>query len=204
MRQPGANPATAMSEPRQSLAFQAGAPIYQIGAPGLAWRVERGSVRLDGDGKTGEACFASLSLPGDIIGSESMLFGTYAFSASALTHCEISPWPEGAPTTEGNSLLRSLAATQRRAADLVALRGGEALSRVIGLIRIMAGAVNEGTPANVVLPTRKDIAEITALRLETVSRIIKHLERSGILHPVRVAGVHATRSFAVDFSHLAV
>lgn len=188
-----------MPEPRQSRSFQAGASIYEIGASGLAWRVERGSVRLDASGHSGEACFASLSLPGDIIGSESMLFGTYAFAASALTHCELSPWPEGAPVAEGNSLLQSLAATQRRAAQLIALRGGEALNRVTGLIRIMAGAEDEGCATHVVLPTRQDIADITALRLETVSRIIKHLERSGMLHPVRVAGVHATRSFAVKF-----
>jgi len=143
-----------MAEPRRSRSFQAGAPIYGIGADGLAWRVERGSVRLDTAGTPGEACFASLAISGDIIGSEAMLFGAYAFSASSLTHCEISPWPEGAP-------------------------------------------------ANVVLPTRQDIADITALRLETVSRIIKGLERAGMLHPVRVAGVHATRSFAVNFRHLA-
>ncbi len=36
-----------MPEPRQSRSFQAGASIYEIGAAGLAWRVERGSVRLD-------------------------------------------------------------------------------------------------------------------------------------------------------------
>ena len=203
MRQSDTNPATVTGAPRRSLTFQAGMPIYRIGTPGLAWRVERGTVRLDADGHSSEACFASLSLPGDIIGSESMLFGSYAFSASALTHCELSPWPEGAPAAEGNSLLRSLAASQRRAAELVALRGGEALGRVIGLIRIMAGTVDEGRDANVVLPTRKDIADITALRLETVSRIIKHLERSGMLHPVRVEGVHATRSFAVNFSQFA-
>lgn len=36
-----------MPEPRQSRSFQAGASIYEIAASGLAWRVERGSVRLD-------------------------------------------------------------------------------------------------------------------------------------------------------------
>ncbi len=192
-----------MPEPRRSRSFQAGAPIYGLGARGLAWRVERGSVRLDADGHSGEERFASLALPGDIIGSETMLFGAYAFSAAALTHCEISPWPEGAPAASGNSLLKSLAASQQRAADLVALRGGQALDRVIGLIRIMSIALGEGTVSSVVLPTRKDIADITALRLETVSRIIKSLERSGILQPVRVEGVHATRSFSVNFGGLA-
>jgi len=192
-----------MAEPRRSRSFQAGAPIYGIGADGLAWRVERGSVRLDTAGTPGEACFASLAISGDIIGSEAMLFGAYAFAASALTHCEISPWPEGAPAASGASLLQSLATAQRRAADLVALRGGQALDRVVGLIRLMAATMGDSAPANVVLPTRQDIADITALRLETVSRIIKGLERAGMLHPVCVAGVHATRSFAVNFRHLA-
>lgn len=192
-----------MAEPRRPRRFQAGAPIYAIGAAGLAWRVERGSVRLDTAGTSGEACFASLAIAGDIIGSEAMLFGAYAFAASALTHCQISPWPEGAPAASGASLLQSLATAQRRAADLVALRGGQALDRVVGLIRLMAATIGDSAPASVVLPTRQDIADITALRLETVSRIIKGLERAGMLHPVRVAGVHATRSFAVDFRRLA-
>ena len=47
-------------------------------------------------------------------------------------------------------------------------------------------------------PTRQDIADITDLRFETISRIIKGLERSGVLVPVRVEGVRATRSYAVD------
>jgi CRP-like cAMP-binding protein len=52
----------------------------------------------------------------------------------------------------------------------------------------------------VVLPTRQDIADITDLRFETISRIIKMLERSKVLLPVRVEGVHATRSFQVNLS----
>lgn len=181
-----------MAEPRRSRSFQAGAPIYGIGADGLAWRVERGSVRLDTAGTPGEACFASLAIPGDIIGSEAMLFGAYAFAASALTHCEISPWPEGAPAASGASLLQSLATAQRRAADLVALRGGQAIDRVLGLVRLLADSAGQ-----VVLPTRQDIADITDLRFETISRIVKQLERQHILNPIRIAGVHATRSFAV-------
>ncbi|QKV58370.1 MAG: helix-turn-helix domain-containing protein [Dechloromonas sp.] len=73
---------------------------------------------------------------------------------------------------------------------------------MIGLIRIMANGCDDAT-RHVVLPTRQDIADITALRLETVSRIIKRLERDGLLRPVRIDGVHATRSFAVDFGRLA-
>ncbi|MCH2221928.1 MAG: helix-turn-helix domain-containing protein, partial [Dechloromonas sp.] len=77
-------------------------------------------------------------------------------------------------------------------ADLVALRGGQASDRVLGLIRLLTDC-----SGRVVLPTRQDIADITALRFETISRIIKQLERSAIIRPIRLDGVHATRSFVL-------
>jgi DNA-binding transcriptional regulator YhcF (GntR family) len=48
------------------------------------------------------------------------------------------------------------------------------------------------------LPTRQNIADITDLRFETISRIIKGLERVGILRPIKIEGVHATRSYAFN------
>ena len=77
--------------------------------------------------------------------------------------------------------------------DIVALRGGQAADRVLGLIRLFTDRAGQ-----VVLPTRQDIADITDLRFETISRIIKTLERSKVLVPIKVDGVHATRSFRVD------
>lgn len=136
--------------------------------------------------------FASLAIAGDILGCETLLFGAYTFSATALTECRLSRWPEGAGTVDSDSLLASLANAQRRAADLVALRGGQAIDRVLGLVRLLADSAGQ-----VVLPTRQDIADITDLRFETISRIVKQLERQHILNPIRIAGVHATRSFAV-------
>lgn len=179
--------------PRDSRQLSAGDPLYAAGSAGFAWRVQRGVVRLDTTSPTGESAFASLAIAGDILGCETLLFGTYTFSASALTHCELSPWPEGEPATAGESLLQSLAIAQRRAADVVALRGGQAVDRVIGLIRLLT---DHG--GKVVLPTRQDIADITNLRFETISRIIKGLERSGVLSTVRIDGVHATRAYAVN------
>ena len=93
----------------------------------------------------------------------------------------------------GDTLHASLAQAQQRAANIVALRGGQAMTRVVGLIRLLADSAGR-----VILPTRQDIADITDLRFETISRIIKGLERSGALVPVRVEGVRATRSYAVD------
>jgi len=49
----------------------------------------------------------------------------------------------------------------------------------------------------VILPTRQDIADITDLRFETISRIIKSFERERVLSPLRIAGVHATRAFRI-------
>lgn len=172
--------------------FAAGAPIYAQGAEGLAWRVKSGVVRLDTLAATGSAQFASLAIAGDIIGCETLLFGAYTFTASALTRCQLAPWPEGEQAASGESLLASLARAQKRAADVVALRGGQAADRVLGLIRLLADPAGR-----VVLPTRQDIADITDLRFETISRIMKQFERDHVLEPVRIDGVHATRAYAL-------
>ena len=76
-----------------------------------------------------------------------------------------------------------------------ALRGGQASERVLGLIRLLGDGAGR-----VVLPTRQDIADITDLRFETISRIIKGLERVGVLLPVKMEGVHATRGYAVNLA----
>jgi len=152
-------------------------------------------VRLDNSTSGVDTSFASLAIPGDIVGCETLLFGCYTFSATALTQCQLAPWPEGAGALLGESLLASLAQAQQRAAEVVALRGGQAADRVLGLIRLFADSAGQ-----VVLPTRQDIADITDLRFETISRIIKGLERARVLQPIKVEGVHATRSFRVDLA----
>lgn len=182
---------------RISCSFAAGEGIYAAGCEGLAWRVRSGVVRLDVASAGGNS-FASLAIAGDIIGCESLLFGSYTFAAAALTHCQLSPWPEGETAPAGDSLLQSLALAQKRAADVVALRGGEAVARVVNLVRLLADASGQ-----VVLPTRQDMADITDLRFETISRIVKRLERAAVLLPVKVCGVHATRSFSVNLAGLA-
>lgn len=183
---------------RRTHALEAGQRIYQAGSSGMAWRVRHGVVRLDTPTANGENRFASLAIAGDILGCETMLFGSYTFTASALTLCALSPWPEGEPGVPGETLLASLATAQRRAADIVALRGGQATDRVIGLIRLLADGAGR-----VVLPSRQDIADITDLRFETISRIIKTLERSQLLAPVKIEGVHATRGFQLNPASLA-
>ena len=185
------------AKPRSTCHFGVGEALYQAGGEGMAWRVRHGVVRLDTRDPTGKLTFASLAIAGDILGCETLLFGAYTFSASALTQCELTPWPEGETSAAGESLLESLAIAQRRAADVVALRGGQAIDRVIALIHLLGDSQGQ-----VVLPTRQDIADITNLRFETISRLIKGLERSGILATVHIDGVHATRAYAVKLAAL--
>lgn len=169
-----------------------GTIIHAAGEEGAAWRLQAGVIRFDSIAKDGSASFASLAIAGDILGCETLLFGCYTFRATALTHCRLSPWPEGAAAADSSALLTSLAKAQQRAADLVALRGGQATARVLGLIRLLADQTGR-----VILPTRQDIADITDLRFETISRIVKQLERSNIITPIRLNGIHATRSFSL-------
>ena len=180
---------------RHARNYTAGESIYQAGTDGLAWRLKHGAIRLDSVSSASDTSFASLAVPGDILGCETLLFGCYTFSATALTQCELAPWPEGAGALAGESLLTSLAQAQQRAAEVVALRGGQAADRVLGLIRFFTDSAGQ-----VVLPARQDIADITDLRFETISRIIKMLERTKVLLPIKVDGVHATRSFRVDLA----
>lgn len=182
----------ALRLPRGPRHLAAGEVLYQAGDDGLAWRLEHGAIRLDLAGRDGLPAFASLAVGGDILGCETLLLGAYTFSACALTACHLSPWPEGVGTPATDTLLASLAGAQQRAAEIVALRGGQAVDRVLGLIRLLSAGGSQ-----VVLPSRQDIAAITDLRFETITRIIKGLERERVLTPIRLDGVHATRSFAL-------
>jgi CRP-like cAMP-binding protein len=168
--------------------------IFVAGGDGLAWRVAHGVVRLDRISPAGHSTFASLAIAGDILGCEALLLGAYTFTTTTLTHCELTPWPEVKGAADGESLLKSLATAQRRAADIVALRGGQAIDRVMRLVRLLADRAGK-----VVLPARQDIADITDLRFETISRVITQLERSGVLAAVRIEGVRAARGYAVRY-----
>ncbi len=165
--------------------LETGEILFRGGESGTAWRLANGIVRLD----HANAGFASLAIEGDILGCETLLFGQYTFTATALSPCLLQAWP-GDGQADTLSLLDSLALAQRRAVDLIALRGGQAIGRILNLVRLLADPDGQ-----VVLPTRHDIAEITDLRFETVSRLIKTLQQQHLLEPIRIAGIHATRSF---------
>lgn len=157
-----------------------GAVIYRPGEAGVTWRLLSGQVRLDReDGETLQ--FASLALPGDLLGSEVLLHPHYLFRATTLTPCRIEPWLQPAGEALPQVLAGMLSSLQRRAADLMALRTGEPLERVRRLLRLLAeGDGNDGVEsARIALPRLSDMADMTDLAAETVSRAISRLGRAG-------------------------
>lgn len=157
-------------------AFSRGQIIYRAGDEGHAWRILTGSVRLDlriDD----ERMFGGLARPGDVIGAEAIAEDAYAFDAVALSECRLAPWAEDSGSADRDSVLQLLAAVERRAAEALALRRGNALDRVRRLILMLA----DGRGNTIAIPLARDIAEMTDLTAETVSRAFTVLRRQGTL-----------------------
>jgi len=175
-----ATPAAANTLPTVQLRkIPIGERIYAAGSAGIAWRVRSGAVRLDR--VTDEAShYAGLALRGDVIGAETLLFGKYSFAASAIGDCELEPWLAADKAFSGESLLQTLAAAERRAADALALRAGEAFERVRQLCLLLARYRDEGRK-EITIPELRDMAAITNLTEETVSRAMSRLRHMGLL-----------------------
>jgi CRP-like cAMP-binding protein len=155
-----------------------GARIHEAGSAGSAWRVVSGAVRLDAI--DGDAVFAGLAVPGDVLGAESLLLGHCHFRATALLPTVLTPWPGAAPA-QGTFLLGALARAEQRTARVVALRAGQAVDRVKRLIQLLVPEAGGGALVQVMLPPLRDMADITALTCETVSRSLSLMRRQGTL-----------------------
>ncbi|WP_025916889.1 Crp/Fnr family transcriptional regulator [Herminiimonas sp. CN] len=174
--------------------FHQGEQIYCPGTSGICWRVISGAVRLNRVANDGEMRFANLAVKNDVIGTETLLMGQYAFCAVALSDCELVPWPEGLSSATKNSLLHILAAAERRTADVVALRSGLAIDRVTRLIAMLAQP-DENHDLCVALPKWQDISEIADLTTETISRIISSLKHGGVIRKMKIPGHAAHRNY---------
>ena len=175
-----ATPAAASTLPSVQLRrIPIGERIYAAGSEGIAWRVKSGAVRLDRITSSGSD-YAGLALRGDVIGAETLLFGTYSFAAYAIGDCELEPWLAADKALSGENLLQTLAAAERRAADALALRAGEAFERVRQLCLLLARYCDEGR-REITIPELRDMAVITNLTEETVSRAMSRLRRMGLL-----------------------
>lgn len=159
-----------------------GERIYSSAESGCPWRLVSGSVRLDRS-ENGSCEFSGIAIAGDVIGAETLIFGQYNFSATALLPCTLSAWPGNAENLAEEVLLRTLASAERRAAEVIALRGGLAMERVRRLLSLLTPSGSDDRR----LPGLRDMADITALRLETVSRTLRTLRATGIAHAQRAS-----------------
>lgn len=141
--------------------------------------------------------FANLAVEGDVIGAETLLMGRYEFEAVALSDCELEPWPNGASSASRDALLQILAAAERRTADVVALRSGLAMNRVMRLIAMLAQR-DENDDLSFALPKGQDISEITDLTKETISRIISSLKHDDVLQKKVIPGQAIHRNYMIS------
>jgi CRP-like cAMP-binding protein len=174
--------------------------LYRAGESGISWRIRSGSVRLDQPDPRHpdlQPVFAGIALPGDILGAEAMLFGHYAFNVHALSDVSLDQWLE--PSTD--SLLASLESAHRRTADTVRVRSGVAIERVRQLLLLLSRAGKDknesaSTSGALVIPSLRDMSEITDLTQETVSRSVSRLRKLGVLQR------YSQRSGVLDVSRL--
>lgn len=166
------DPASSLEKKEKTL--KRGELIHHIADAGPVWRVTSGAVRLDLHGADGPM-FASLALPGDTIGLESLVFGHYGFTARALTPCTLTP-----RTADDPPPLTQMVAATRRAAQVVALRSGRASERIQRLVALLTdNGAHPLAAQRRLLPRLADIAEITGLTVETVCRTTAGLDMEG-------------------------
>jgi CRP/FNR family nitrogen fixation transcriptional regulator len=169
----------------------------------FVYRVVSGSVRIYRILEDGRRQISSFCFPGDVFGLE--LDAVHGASAEAVTACEV------ALVTQ-NTLQRA-AACDRTAASLllrltcrqlcearehmVVLGRKTAMERLVTFLRDMA--VRSECGCLVKLPmSRADIADFLGLTIETVSRTLTQLERTGQLTLESTREIRLSRSLLAD------
>lgn len=150
-----------------------GERLWSAGEAGATWRVAEGLVGLwqpDDGVRDASARFVMLAYGGDLIGVEGQLFGRYAFEAVALTAVTLQAWSALSSQPE-------LYWQHARRAHLVAqLRNGKARERLRRFLELIEAAAPKAP-----WPRLRDIAAITGLQLETVSRLLAPRARGTII-----------------------
>lgn len=156
--------ATKGSSEKAVFRLERGVRLWTAKAQGPCWRVVGGVVALfqPEDGATPDAeRFVMLAYGGDLVGIEAQLLGSYAFDAVALTTAALAPWNG----TWGQTFPYVWHA--QRTYEVAQLRLGSARKRLQRL-RALLDATAPGSP----WPRLRDIAAVTGLQVETVSRLL--------------------------------
>ncbi|MBI3550717.1 MAG: Crp/Fnr family transcriptional regulator [Elusimicrobia bacterium] len=169
--------------------FRAGDVVFHEGEkPQGLYVVCTGRVKIYKSSRTGQQLVTRMESPGDLLGHRSMLSGeNYSGSSEAMEESVVSMVDE---TTFNNFLLKHPKASLRLLRELSKdVRRGEDKARDI------AFKPARGRLANVILNVmrrtdgkmkvsglkRKDLAEMSALTIETTVRLLQDFEKRGIL-----------------------
>ena len=166
--------------------FARDAEIYGESEPAdYLYKVVNGAVRTYKVLNDGRRQISSFYLPGEIFGLE--LGGEHTFSAEAIADSKILVIRRSAVVTlagrdkeVARQLWRMTATELQRAHDHIMLLIKTAQERVAGFLLEMAARSPDASEVDLPM-SRQDIADYLGLTIETVSRMVTQLERSGTI-----------------------
>jgi hypothetical protein len=148
--------------------------VVQVGGGRLA-QVHSGWCLLDAPGADPATASTWLAGPGDWLGAEWQEGAPVSIQVTPLAPCVLSvqPWHSAAP--HSTLLVQALRQHKQRAADLIALRSGQAEQRLRHLLTLLSDASPRHWPTTTELPALKDIAKLVDLAPETACRALARL-----------------------------
>ena len=166
--------------------FARDAEIYGESEPAdYLYKVVNGAVRTYKVLNDGRRQISSFYLPGEIFGLE--LGGEHTFSAEAVADSKILVIRRSAVVAlagrdkeVARQLWRMTATELQRAHDHIMLLIKTAQERVAGFLLEMAARSPDASEVDLPM-SRQDIADYLGLTIETVSRMVTQLERSGTI-----------------------
>lgn len=148
-----------------------------------------GALRLDRPADTASAP-VMLALPGDLIGLEGVKGDRSPYGALAIVSSVLAPLPTSMSEAAWCDLLmRSLVTQQERAVEVAQLRRGSAPERIRKLLLLLSIQSRGGagvspwrsSAPSCEQPTLADMAALTDTAVETISRVISAMRRTGDL-----------------------
>lgn len=173
--------------PRGEVLFRAGEPFHGV------YAVKEGGIKNFSLTPQGEECISGFSLPGELVGLESVHTPLYVSTAIALDDSHVCWLPmrqlelleERFPLFQ-EQMLRSLARhlSQKQQEFILPARQTAEARLAAFLLNLAERYARHGLAGQRFrLPMlRQDIANFLGMSMETVSRTLKHLQTSGLLH----------------------
>ena len=182
--------------PIDDLVYQPGQTLYDESDKALGvFTLRQGMVKLVRVTADGRARVVRVLFPGDVVGLEALATGRYDSQAVALSEVSVCRIPLevmhqlGANSPRMHRKLMEKWQSALKLADdwLAELNFGTAKQRVLHFIRKMHEVSHDDT---VTLFSRDDMGAMMDLKLETVSREVTALVRSGVMSPLDKMGRH--------------